>query len=744
VAALFAAVLGVMGSGLLLAPPVAAAVTPPGQGVTVSQAPLPNDAGSNPKFYSASATCPATGQCVMAGTYYDGANHPWGLIETQSGTSWTPTEAPEPSNAGSGANQNALLGSTECGFSADSCTAVACPTTTWCVAVGQYKDSAGHINALIDTLAGGTWTALEGPVPGNAGTGANQAASLISVACTSTTSCVAVGEYENSAGRDEGLIEVLSGTTWTATEAPVPGDAGTGSDQFSIVTELACPSSTSCVAVGQYENAAAAQSGVIETWNGTTWSAATTPVPNNSGTGTSYFVRPFAVACTAATACQVVGVYEESAGHVVALVDSLVGTQWTAIAGPEPSDAGTGTNLSAQLLEVSCPTATYCVATGSYLNGAARTTGLIETLSGTTWAASAAPEPADAATGSNLFGVLFDVTCPTTSSCLASGSYEATGSVQTVLVDTLSAGRWTAGRGPLPTNALSPSPVALGKSVACASPVACIVSGAYEDASSNVLGFLDTFTGLQGYWLGASDGGIFSFGNAPFYGSTGSIVLNKSIVGMAATPDNQGYWLVASDGGVFSFGDAKFFGSTGALQLNKPIVGMAPTPDGLGYWLVASDGGIFSFGDAKFFGSTGAIVLNKPIVGMAAAPDGNGYWLVATDGGIFTFGSATFMGSTGSIKLNKPIVGMGASPNGDGYWLVASDGGIFTFGNVLFYGSTGAIALNKPIVGMAVSPSGHGYWLVASDGGIFTFGDPLFYGSTGAIVLNKPIVGMAI
>jgi hypothetical protein len=124
----------------------------------------------------------------------------------------------------------------------------------------------------------------------------------------------------------------------------------------------------------------------------------------------------------------------------------------------------------------------------------------------------------------------------------------------------------------------------------------------------------------SGYWLVASDGGIFSFGNAQFYGSTGAIHLNKPIVGMTSTPDGLGYWLVASDGGIFSFGDAHFYGSEGATVLNKPIVGMTSTPDGLGYWLVASDGGIFSFGDAKFYGSTGAIQLNQPIVGMTSTP----------------------------------------------------------------------------------------------------------------------------
>ena len=71
----------------------------------------------------------------------------------------------------------------------------------------------------------------------------------------------------------------------------------------------------------------------------------------------------------------------------------------------------------------------------------------------------------------------------------------------------------------------------------------------------------------------ASDGGIFSFGGAPFFGSTGGIHLNKPVVGMAATPDSQGYWLVASDGGIFAFGDAGFYGSMGGHHLNKPIVG---------------------------------------------------------------------------------------------------------------------------------------------------------------------------
>ncbi len=245
------------------------------------------------------------------------------------------------------------------------------------------------------------------------------------------------------------------------------------------------------------------------------------------------------------------------------------------------------------------------------------------------------------------------------------------------------------------------------------------------------------------YWLVASDGGVFTFGNAGFFGSAGSLPLVKPVVGMAATPSKGGYWLVASDGGIFTYGDAGFFGSQGGKPLNAPIVGMAATPDGGGYWLVASDGGIFSFGDAKFYGSMGGKPLNRPIVGMATTQDGLGYWLVASDGGIFSFGDAAFHGSMGGRPLNKPIVGMAATPDALGYWLVASDGGIFNFGDAGFHGSAGSIALNKPVVGMAASPDGGGYWLVASDGGIFNYGDANFYGSEGGTVLNKPVVGIA-
>jgi hypothetical protein len=164
-------------------------------------------------------------------------------------------------------------------------------------------------------------------------------------------------------------------------------------------------------------------------------------------------------------------------------------------------------------------------------------------------------------------------------------------------------------------------------------------------------------TGTEGYYEATAGGIVYPYGDGLNWGGLlPGTHLSSPIVGIASMAGSGSYWLVASDGGVFSFGDAHFYGSTGAIRLNKSIVSMASTPDGGGYWLVASDGGIFSFGDAHFYGSTGAVALNKPIVGMAAAPDGGGYWLMGADGGVFTFGDAPFYGST---DIATPSVAVG-------------------------------------------------------------------------------------
>ena len=248
----------------------------------------------------------------------------------------------------------------------------------------------------------------------------------------------------------------------------------------------------------------------------------------------------------------------------------------------------------------------------------------------------------------------------------------------------------------------------------------------------------------QGYWLGAADGGIFSYG-VPFFGSQHGTALSQPIAGMAASPGGGSYNLVGGDGTVFADGPHAS-DCTSVSGLNKPVVGIAAAPGGNGCWLASSDGGVFARGsNAPFFGSAGALPLVKPVVGIAPTPNNDGYDLAASDGGIFTYGpGAQFYGSMGGKHLNQPIVGIAVDPVTGGYWEVAKDGGIFAF-NAPFFGSMGGKPLNAPIVGMAAAPGGDGYYLVASDGGIFAFGTGAhFQGSAGSLKLVQPIVGMSL
>ena len=205
-------------------------------------------------------------------------------------------------------------------------------------------------------------------------------------------------------------------------------------------------------------------------------------------------------------------------------------------------------------------------------------------------------------------------------------------------------------------------------------------------------------------------------------------------------PATHGYWLVGSDGGIFSFGTAGFHGSTGSIHLQRPIVGITPTADRNGYWLVASDGGIFAFGDAGFHGSIpgrrtapGGIracrtASTPPIVGMVPSSDGGGYFMVSSDGGVFAFGDAKFSGSCPGIGgCQGAAVAVMPDATGNGYWVVTSSGSVYPFGDAVNYGQPGA---GGPAITSAVAtPNGHGYWILNSAGSVFAYGNAGFLGS---------------
>lgn len=235
-----------------------------------------------------------------------------------------------------------------------------------------------------------------------------------------------------------------------------------------------------------------------------------------------------------------------------------------------------------------------------------------------------------------------------------------------------------------------------------------------------------------GYWAVGSDGGVFSFGDAPYFGSMGGRPLNRPVVDIVATANGQGYWLIAADGGVFAFGNAASPANNPlpGLALNSPVVAGARAGAG-GLWLTAGDGGVFALGGAPFHGSMGGRPLNRPVVDVVSTAAGGGYWLIGEDGGVFAFGDAQPVAGNPlpSSPLNQPIVGAARSGNGAGLWLTAGDGGVFALNGAPFHGSASTVRLAKPVSGIAAPPSGGGYWLAARDGGVFAYGSAGFFGN---------------
>ena len=256
----------------------------------------------------------------------------------------------------------------------------------------------------------------------------------------------------------------------------------------------------------------------------------------------------------------------------------------------------------------------------------------------------------------------------------------------------------------------------------------------------------------HGYWLVGSDGGIFNFGSAGFHGSTGSMHLQRPVVGITPTGDRNGYWLVASDGGIFAFGDAGFFGSIPGAglhpagsglpnSLNAPIVGMVPSSDGGGYFMVASDGGVFAFGDAKFAGSCPGIGgCNGAAVAVMPDATGNGYWVVTSSGSVYPFGDAVDYGAPGSQAGG--ITSAVATPDGGGYWILGGDGQVFNFGNAAGMGSppSGSAGGLDPANAIFATSDGGGYWVATALGHVSAFGDAPDDGDMSGTHLNGPIV----
>jgi hypothetical protein len=180
------------------------------------------------------------------------------------------------------------------------------------VAVGAYSTSGDTDDPVSTTLVeawnGASWAVIPSPTPGAGNLGA-----LASVACEVPDSCIAVGNYSdvNDPYRvdSHGLVEDWNGTTFSV--APEPNEASQGALQA-----ITCSKPLWCVAVGSSMGVAYGSTRTLaQVWNGTAWTVAAHAISGALE----------AVACPAPTTCLAVGEHSPSDSVQQALGEWLGG-----------------------------------------------------------------------------------------------------------------------------------------------------------------------------------------------------------------------------------------------------------------------------------------------------------------------------------------------------------------------------------------------------------------------------------
>jgi hypothetical protein len=269
------------------------------------------------------------------------------------------------------------------------------------------------------------------------------------------------------------LIETpAGGGAWTGAEAPLPANADTGSGVLNnYLNSVSCASSTNCAAVGGYVSSGS-EAGLGETWNGSAWITSQLQPTADLGADTS-------VACSG-SACAATGEYNTN--HSV--IQTAGGGTWTGeIATPLPT-TNTG---SAELNALACASSSWCIGVGGYYTSGSNYFGLIDSGAGSSYTATQAPLPSNAATGNPDVNLKAD-SCTASGACVAVGNYEDQSSDYDSLLVTESEsdGTWAAASPTVPAGGSD----SLLAAVSCVASYGCVAVGQYITADSSVAGEL--------------------------------------------------------------------------------------------------------------------------------------------------------------------------------------------------------------------------------------------------------------
>ena len=195
-----------------------------------------------------------------------------------------------------GASTWSIVPSPNSGTGINQLKGVACVSSGFCTAVGNYFSSDFPPGTLVEAWNGSNWSIVSSP---NGGPGNNL---LSGVSCLSSKSCTAVG-YES----DRTLIESLYGVRWSI----VPSPSSAPPNILYGVSCISFKSLKSCTAVGGH----AGGQTLIESKKANKWSIVSSP-------STGSYSTLIGVACLSSGSCTTVGYYVNNSGVAQTLIES--------------------------------------------------------------------------------------------------------------------------------------------------------------------------------------------------------------------------------------------------------------------------------------------------------------------------------------------------------------------------------------------------------------------------------------
>jgi hypothetical protein len=298
----------------------------------------------------------------------------------------------------------------------------------------------------------------------------NPHADLSAISCRSDKVCVATGNLRFAGHHPWGQLDTYAKGKWTSVRAPMPATTRPG---LRNLRDVSCVAASACIAVGGYRGNGAFN-GLIETRSGSTWKPRTAPVPTNAD-GDS-LGSLFQVSCAVDGTCVAIGDYMPAGTISDSVLETRSGGSWTATAAPLPTGSELTMHSYVQLNGVACALGGSCVAIGEY--GGSSPVPLVEILSLGSWTAMPIQLPTGAAATANV--VLDDVTCSPNEVCVVTGTYLDDKGQTQGLLDVGSNGRWKSTTAPLPAGTKAKTADLNLGSVAC-SPTGqrCVAFGNY-------------------------------------------------------------------------------------------------------------------------------------------------------------------------------------------------------------------------------------------------------------------------